>query len=124
MLDAGLLISWGEVDPSRQEQALLRLFSEVVAYYDKLLEEGRISGFEPFVLGGRALRGVRGFMIVRGTPEQITAVRHDDELLGYVSRAGRLIEDVGVHELYLGGTLRHTMEPFEHPGSARPHRLA
>jgi hypothetical protein len=37
--DSGLLVSWGEIDPGRQEQALLRLFSEVVAYGEKLLEE-------------------------------------------------------------------------------------
>ena len=119
MLDAGLLISWGEIDPGRQEHALRRLLSEVVAYYDKLLEEGRISGFEPFALGGPGPSGLRGFMIIRGTPEQITIVAHDDELLGYLSRARRLMQNVGVHELYLGDTLRHTIVAFEHPTGRR-----
>jgi hypothetical protein len=124
MRDSGLLISWGEIDLSRQEQALLRLFSEVVAYGDKLLEEGRISGFEPFVLGGSGRRGLGGFMIVRGTPEQITTVSHDDEFLGYVSRARKLVEDVGVQELYLGETLRHMMDRYEDPRSARSYSFS
>ena len=115
MLDSGLLISWKEIYPGREEHALLRLFSEVVAYSAKLLEEGRISGFEPFVLRthGGDLRDLRGFMIIRGTPEQIATLRHDDAFLAYVQRAKTLMNDVGVDELYLGEALRHILEPFE-----------
>lgn len=115
MLDSGLLISWKEIYPGREELALLRLFSEVVAYSAKLLEEGRISGFEPFVLRahGGDLRDLRGFMIIRGTPEQIATLRHDDAFLAYVQRAKTLMNDVGVDELYLGEALRHILEPFE-----------
>jgi hypothetical protein len=90
---------------------LSRLFSEVTGYSDELLQEGRISGFEPFVLGGHGrIGGLRGFLIVRATPEQITTVRHDDKFLGYVHRAERLMKHVGVEELYLGEVLRHMME--------------
>ena len=115
MLDSGLLISWGEIYPSREEHALLRLFSEVVAYSGKLLDEGRIGGFEPFVLRAQVgdLRDLRGFMIIRGTPEQITALRHDDAFLAYVQRAKKLMNDVRVDELYLSEALRHILEPFE-----------
>ena len=115
MVDSGLLISWGGIYPGREEHALVRLFSEVVAYGGKVLEEGRISGFEPFVLRARAgdLRDLRGFMIIRGTPEQITTLRHDDAFLAYVQRAKTLMNNVGVDELYLGEALRHILEPFE-----------
>jgi hypothetical protein len=109
MLDSGLLISWAESSHDRQEEALLRLFSEVVAYSDRLLQEARISGFEPFVLGGHG-DGLRGFMILRGTPEQINTVSHDDEFLGYLHCAERLMKHVGVEELYLGEALRHMLE--------------
>ena len=115
MLDSGLLISWGEIYPGREEHALLRLFSEVVAYGGKLVEEGRISGFEPFVVRARGgdLRDLRGFMIIRGTREQMTTLRHDDAFLAYVERAKKLMNRVGVDELYLGEELRHILEPFE-----------
>jgi hypothetical protein len=113
MLDSGLLISWGEVYPGRTQQ-VVRLFSDVVAYHDKLLKEGRISGFEPCVLGthGGGLRGLTGFMIVRGTPNQIISVRHDDEFLANVLRAEMLIKDVGVDQLFLGEAVRHMMAPI------------
>ncbi len=59
---SGLLISWGEIYPGCEERAL-RLFSEVVAYHGKLIEEGRIGAFEPFLLSAHG-GGLRGFMIV------------------------------------------------------------
>lgn len=125
MFDSGLLISWGEIFPGRQEQALLGLFSEVVAYNDKLLEDSRITGFEPFVLRthDEGLGGLRGFMIVRGSSEQITTMRHDDEFLAFVKRAKMLMKDVGVEELYLGEALRHMLEPLS-TRSARSRSLA
>jgi hypothetical protein len=107
----GMLISWGEIYPGREKQAL-RLFTEVVTYHQKVLDAGRLSGFEPFVLGVHG-GGLRGFMIVRGTPEQITAVRHDDEFLGYVFRAQMLIKDLDVDELYFGEQLGHVLKLFE-----------
>ncbi len=112
MLDSGLLTSWGEVYPGHPAEQVFRLFSEVVAYHDKLLEDGRISSFEPCVLRphGGGLGGLRGFMIVRGTPEQITILRHDDEFLAYVHRAEMLIKDVRVDQLVLDEALRHVME--------------
>jgi hypothetical protein len=110
MLGSGLLISWGEIYPGREEQ-VLRLNSEVVAYNGKLLEVGRISAFEPFVLGVHG-GSLRGFMIVRGTPEQITTVRHDDEFLSYVLRAQMLIKQVDVEELYFGEELGHVLKLF------------
>ncbi len=111
MRRSGMLISWGEIYPGREEQAL-RLFTDVVAYYGKVLDAGRIGGFEPFVLGVHG-GGLRGFMIVRGTPEQITAVRHDDEFLAYVLRAQMLIKDLDVEELYFGEELGHVLKLFE-----------
>ena len=112
MLSSGLLISWGEIYPGREEQAM-RLFSEVVAYNGNLLEEGRISGFEPFVVAPHS-GGLRGFMIVRGTPEQITTESHDDEFLAQATRAQMLMKDFGVQELYFGEELGHMLEIFQH----------
>ncbi|HWK18851.1 MAG TPA: hypothetical protein VNR66_15490 [Solirubrobacteraceae bacterium] len=131
MLDSGLLISWGEASfswgeaSSRRQEEALRLFSEVVAYHDKLLEEGHISGFEPFLLGahGGGPRRLGGFMIVRGTPGQISTLRHDDEFRGYVHRAEMLMNDVGVEPVYLGEALRHMVEPLS-TRSARSRSLA
>ena len=111
MLGSGLLISWGEIYPGREEQAL-RLFTDVVAYFGKVLHAGRISAFEPFVLGVHG-GGLRGLMIVRGTAEQTTAVRHDDEFVAHVLRAQMVLKDLDVEELYFGEGLGHILKLFK-----------
>jgi len=116
MADSGLFIGWGDVYPGREEH-VLRLFRDVVAYYGSLLEAGRIGRFEPFVVGAHG-GGLRGYMIVGGTQEQISALRTDDEFLGYVARATMLLEDFGVADLYYGESLGHIIEVFEHQISA------
>ena len=40
--------------------------------------------------------GLRGFMIIRGTREQLTTVSQEDEFRTYVIRAEMLMKDVGV----------------------------
>jgi hypothetical protein len=108
---SGLLISWGEIYPGCEERAF-RLFSEVVAYYGKLSEEGRIGSFEPFLLAAHG-GGLRGFMVLRGSPEQIATVSREDEFRTYTIRAEMLMKDVGVTELFFGEELGHVLELFE-----------
>lgn len=109
---SGLLIGWGEIYPGCEERAL-RLFNEVGAYYGKLIETDRISGFEPFLLAAHG-GGLRGFMIVRGTPEQLTTVSHEDEFRSFTIRAEMLMKDFGVTELFFGEELGHLLELYEH----------
>jgi hypothetical protein len=116
MADAGLLISWGETYPGREEQAM-RLWSETNAWYASLLEAGRIRRFEPFVLGAHG-GGLRGFTIIGGTPEQIGALRFDDEFVSYIMRLQFCDKDVGVTPLFFGEFLDHIMERWEHEVSA------
>ena len=65
MADSGLLISWGETYPGREQQ-VLRLWNEVGEFYGSLLEAGRISRFEPFLVAGRGAP-LRGFTKRRST---------------------------------------------------------
>ena len=81
-------------------------------YYGSLLEAGRISRFESFLVGGRA--GLRGFTILGGTPEQIGALTLDDEWLGYIMRTEMCCKDVCVNPLSFGEWLDHVMEVWQH----------
>ena len=58
--------------------------------------------------------GLRGFFIVRGTPEQIVALRADDEFLTLATRAQLCVKQLGIEDLYFGESLRELMERFEH----------
>ena len=112
MFDSGLFIGWGEAYPGREEQAL-RVFSETETYWGKLVEDGRISSYEPFWIGPHG-GGLRGFFIIRGTPEQIVALRADDEFMTLVTRAQLCVTELGIEDLYFGESLRQVMARFEH----------
>ena len=112
MADVGLIFSWGENYPGREEQGV-RLWNEANAYYASLLEAGRISRHEPFVLGAHGA-GLRGFRIIGGTPEQIGALRFDDEFVSYIMRSQLCCKEVGVTPLFFGESLDHIMELWEH----------
>ena len=116
MADAGLFFSFGEPYPGREEQGV-RLWHEANAYYASLLEAGRIGRFEPFVLGVHG-GGLRGFTIIGGTPEQIGALRFDDEFVSYIMRSQLCNKDVGVTPLFFGEFLDHIMDRWEHEVSA------
>ena len=62
--------------------------------------------------------GLRGFTIIGGTPEQIGALRFDDEFVSYIMRSQLCNKDVGVTPLFFGETLSHIMERWEHEVSA------
>jgi hypothetical protein len=116
MADSGLVISWGETYPGREEQAL-RLWKEGDEFYASLLEGGRISRFEPFLVAGRGAP-LRGFMIVGGTLEQIGALTLDDEWTRSIMRLEMCCKDVCVNPLNFGERLDHVMELWEHEVSA------
>ena len=116
MADAGLFISWGETYPGREEQGV-RLWNDANAYYSSLLEAGRLSRYERFVLATHG-GGVRGFVIIGGTLEQIGALTLDDEWLRYIMRLEMCCKDACTTALYFGESLDHTFELWEHEVSA------
>jgi hypothetical protein len=62
--------------------------------------------------------GLRGFTIIGGTPEQIGALRFDDEFISYIIRSQLCNKAVGVTPLVYGETVSHIMERWEHEVSA------
>ena len=112
MSEGGLLISWGDVHPGREGQAV-RLFGDVLAYYGRLAEEGRITGYEPFIVAAHG-GGLRGFIILRGEREQLNELTGEDEFMGYTMRAQMCLNEFGIEEVYFGEALGHVMQLYEH----------
>jgi hypothetical protein len=77
MAEAALCTVFGEPVPGREKQAL-NVYSETMQYWGRLQQEGKIERFDVTVLtptGG----DVTGFIVVRGTAEQIDSVRRTKE---------------------------------------------
>jgi hypothetical protein len=76
MADRVLFIGWGT--PVRgAEQRALEAFNEAMGLLGRMQQDGRIEGFDVALLEPNSDLG--GFVLVRGTADQITAVRADDE---------------------------------------------
>ena len=99
MADAGLFIGWGQVVRGREGPAVDG-FNETVEYFGQLQGDGRIENFEICFLdphGG----DLAGFMLLRGSAEQMDAVRADDEFQRHMTRADLHVEKLGL----IGATL-------------------
>ena len=100
MAEAGLFIGWGAPVRGREAKGL-EVFNESVEYWGRLQQDGRIEDFEVVLLyphGG----DLAGFAILRGSHEQLNEVGGDDEFLRMTTRAGLIVESLGVVRAVLG----------------------
>ncbi len=107
MANAALVIRWNRVVPGR-EQTGLTLFGQSLEYYGTLLSQGKIESYEPVLLdptGG----DLNGFIILRGSPDQLDAVRREDRFIDITMRAAHVCQDLGVVEGYLEAELQSRM---------------
>jgi hypothetical protein len=92
--EAGLFIGWGTVVRGREQRAL-EVFNESMQYYGGLEQDGRIESWEVVLLephGG----DLGGFVLLRGSVDQVNALRFDDEFLRLTQRAELIVESIGV----------------------------
>jgi hypothetical protein len=103
MADHGLFIGWGAPVYGREEKGL-GVFAESIEYYGTLQGEGRIESFEAVLLdphGG----DLEGFVLIRGTRQQMADLRGDDEFRRLVTRASLIIQSLGLVDAILGEQL-------------------
>jgi hypothetical protein len=111
MADAGLFIGWGEVVRGREERAL-DVFNETIELYGGLQSDGRIESFEVCLLdphGGE----LAGFALLRGSEDQIDAVRRDEEFQRSMTRASLVVDDLGLISASLGEGLGRAISIYQ-----------
>lgn len=74
--DRVLYISWGESVPGREERGL-EVFSEALGILGRMQQEGRIDSFDTILFEPNGELG--GFILIRGTAQQISDLRADEE---------------------------------------------
>ena len=93
MAEAGLFIGWGQVVRGREQRAL-DVFNETMQYYAGLEGDGKVESWEVVLLephGG----DLAGFVLLRGTTDQINAVRSEEEFERMTTRADLIVEGLG-----------------------------
>jgi len=97
MADRVLFTSWGTVVRGREERAL-EVFNEILGFYGRLQQEGRIDSIDVALLVPAL--GVRGYLTVHGSTEQLGALREDEDYLRLMVDSELVVEDFSITEGY------------------------
>jgi hypothetical protein len=93
MADRVLFISWGSVVRGREERAL-EVFNDVLGFYGRLQQEGRIESIDVALLVPAL--GVRGYLTIHGSAEQLGALRDDEEYMRLMVDSELVVEDFSI----------------------------
>jgi hypothetical protein len=94
MAEAGLFIGWGQPVRGRETKGI-GVFNEALGFHGKQQEAGEIESFEVVLIG---LHGgdLYGFILVKGSEQQIAALRANEEFQRLMTRAAQVVERMGV----------------------------
>jgi hypothetical protein len=111
MADSGLFIGWGQVVRGREDRAL-EVFNETIELFGQMQSDGRIESFEVCLLqphGGE----LGGFELIRGSEEQIDALRRSEDFERINTKASLIVDDLGVVDMLIGEGLGRAMAIYQ-----------
>jgi hypothetical protein len=111
MADAGLFIGWGAPVRGREAKGL-EVFNESVGYWGRLQQEGRIESFEVVLLSPHG-GDLAGFALLRGTDEQLDRLGADEDFQRLTTRAGLIVEGLGLVRAALGEGLGRQVQLYQ-----------
>jgi hypothetical protein len=111
MAGEALFIGWGPVVRGRENPGL-RVFQESIEYWGKLQQDGRIEGFDVFLLAPHG-GDLGGFATLRGEPQRLAEVRFSDEFERLIVRAASVVDNLGVVLAYTGDALARQVGLFQ-----------
>jgi hypothetical protein len=117
MADRMLMISWGQSVRGREERGL-EVFNEAIGYYGKCQQEGRIESFDVVLLAPNA--GMNGYMDIRGSLDQLVALREDDEFQRILTDATLCTDDIRVVEGSVNEGIARMVETYQNAVSRVP----
>ncbi len=111
MAGEALFIGWGQIVRGREKKGL-EVFQESIEYYGRLQQDGRIDGFDVFLLAPHG-GDLNGFVLLRGERQALAEVRFSDEFERLTVRAASVVDSVGVVIAYSGDALARQMQLFQ-----------
>jgi hypothetical protein len=109
--DAGIFIGWSDAVRGREDRAL-DVFNETIELFGQMQSDGRIESFEVCLLephGG----DLGGFMLLRGSEEQIDAVHRSDDFQRVMTKASLVVDRLGSVPAYIGEGLGRAMAIYQ-----------
>ena len=111
MAGEALFIGWGEVVRGRERKAV-EVFNESIQYYGQLQQDGKIDSFDAWFLAPHG-GDLAGLILLRGEGDRLDAVRRSPDFELLMTRAGMIVDRVGVVSAYTGDDLGRLMGHFE-----------
>ncbi len=111
MADAALFIGFGVAARARELQAL-ETFNRGLQYFSDLQGRGELESFEPVLLephGG----DLAGFVLARGSREQLDRIQADEEFLRLSARAILVVESFGIVRASIGESLNAQIARYQ-----------
>jgi hypothetical protein len=111
MADEALFIGWGEVVRGRERKAV-DVFNESIQYYGQLQQDGKIESFDAWFLAPHG-GDLAGFILLRAEREQLDEIQRSPDFERIQTRAGLIVDRVGVVNAYTGEALGRLMGQFQ-----------
>jgi len=111
MADAALFIGWGQVVRGREQRAV-EVFNDSVAYWGRLQGDGKIEDFETVLLSPHG-GDLGGFALLRGSAEQLAALRADEEFEQRTSHVDMIVDNQGVVDAVINEGIARTMGQYQ-----------
>jgi hypothetical protein len=113
MADIAVFIVADRVRQGRGRRAL-RVFAAGREYFEGLQKQGAIENFEVGVAGPAAPAQIGAVWVVRGTEDQLRAVRESKEFRRLMIRAALVVENIRVVRFLVGGQpLLEVLQEYE-----------
>jgi len=113
MADIAVFIVGDKVRQGRERRAL-RVFNATREYFEGLVKDKAIENFEVGVAGPAARSDITAVWMVRGTEDQLRAVRESKEFRRLMVRGALVVENLRVIRFLIGGQpLLEVLQEFE-----------
>jgi hypothetical protein len=103
MADAALFTGWGPPVRGREAKGL-EVFGEAIAFWSQKKDAGEVESFDIVLLQAHG-GDLAGFILSKGSEEQIAAIRDSDEFARLTARASLIIENLGVLDAFTGDAI-------------------
>ncbi len=110
MADRVLFVSWGNPIPGAEARAAESL-KGASDFYTRRQQEGRIESFD--VVGLEPNNTVTGFALVRGSAEQIAALREDEEFTSLILQGRTKCPEVSIVQGHINEGLTRMLDLFK-----------
>lgn len=111
-METGILIRWGMPRPGREKESL-DFYRKCADYFGRLVTDGKLTYFEPFMLANGDTEVEAGFFILKGEVTSVFALLDDQEFRDLVTRGSVLAEHYRFDMLAVGESIQRWLGEYE-----------